>query len=98
MVCSGFVDVNNNLIKGYTCKTGYTNLYFTNTVKGCMSCAGTTSDAVNNAAATAGYVSCTAVTTKSDTVTTNWVMGTDIKDIKCLVGSAANAATGKAAV
>jgi hypothetical protein len=40
MVCSGFVDVNNNLIKGYTCVTGYTTLYYTDTVKGCMSCAG----------------------------------------------------------
>jgi len=98
MVCSGFVDVNNNLIKGYTCKTGFTNLYFTNTVKGCMSCAGTTSDAINTAANTVGYVSCTAATDKTDTKTATWVLGTAITNIKCVVGSAANAATATSAV
>jgi len=39
-----------------------------------------------------GYVSCTAVTTKGDSNTLSWVMGTDITDIKCVVGSAASGA------
>jgi len=98
MVCSGYVDVNNNLIKGYTCKTGFTNLYFTNKVKGCISCAGTASDVSKAAAATVGYVSCTAATDKTDTLTATWVLGTAITNVKCVVGSAANAATATAAV
>lgn len=43
-VCSGFVDINNNLLTGYTCAKGYTPLTLTianvATVSGCLSCNG----------------------------------------------------------